>query len=205
VCCFPGVYSWFPGGGCAVRVIIAACCVLMASAGSSRADDPREEALKILAKGWGGHGATCVRFGADDKKLTAVAYQFLECGPKAYFFIAGVDLSSDFQSLHTGPLAEGMLKSKDDKSIRWSCTTHDGKTGAVKIGDTKYDLKDGSAFWVFRRGEKWEVYQTKVGPKLFQEQSDPQGAGSPFRLLAAVAKSEKGLAEYAKAIKVKDE
>jgi hypothetical protein len=129
------------------------------------ADKAADEAIKVLTKDWGGHGGSCVRLGLEGKKLTEVAYQFLLCESKAYFFIAGVDLSSDFQSMHSGPLAEGMLKAKDEKTIRWSCTSKDGKTAEVKIGDKKYDLKNGSIFWVFRKGEKWEVYQTKVDPR----------------------------------------
>jgi hypothetical protein len=183
--------------------MISVCCVLLIAGGVALADDPGEEALKILAKGWSGHGSTCVLSDKGGKRVAEVADQFLVCESKPYFFIAGVELSSDFQSLWTGPLAEGLLKAKDGKSIRWSIESSDIKTAKVKIGDKKYNLKDGCVFWVFRRGEKWEVYQTKVDPKLLKEESESQISGASFRLLAAVAKDEKALAEYAKSINVK--
>lgn len=173
--------------------------------GAPRADDGPSEAVKALERRWDGVEFLTVRSGPSGKQLTSVTHRFLQCDGTAYFFIAGVDLSSDFKSLRGGPLAGGVYKAADGASIRYSCETLDGKACEVKIGGKRYDPKDGPVFWVFRTGGRWEVYQAKVDPKVLQQQSESQLADAPFQVLRAVAKSQKALAEYAKAINLKVE
>jgi hypothetical protein len=186
--------SWFPA--CAFSALIGV-------SSSVDADDALDKALKVLAKGWSGHGGGCVLSDAEGKTLGKVSYTFLQCQSKPYFFIAAIDLS--LESSDSGPVAEGAFTARPKQRIRWSCETLDAKKGIVRVGDQKFKLEDGAAFWLFRKGERWEVYQTKVPGGVLQQASESQSAGAPFTVLKAVAKSEKALAEYARSVKLKVE
>lgn len=53
----------------------------------------------------------------------------------------------------------GYLKSTDGRRIEWSCTTKDGKTGAVVIADQQFDLSKGAVFLLAAKRDPMKAEQ----------------------------------------------
>jgi hypothetical protein len=80
-----------------------------------------------------------------------------------------------------GTVYEGEYHGRDGRRVKCRCTTGDGRTGAVTIGDERFDLADGSLFLVSTRGTHSQVRQlqrdiSKLKPDDLKQlaRSDPQ-------------------------------
>jgi len=69
--------------------------------------------------------------------------------------------SSSSSSSSDGLSCRGQMHARDGSKVEFRCTTQDGTTGPVMIGETKYDLANGNLFLVARDGERLRVKQLR--------------------------------------------
>jgi hypothetical protein len=118
------------------------------------------------------------------------------CDDRVYFFMAyAFDRGSSFDggaSSIEGATTGTMIirpkgRGKDgvkDRALVWSCTTKDGKTGAVVIDGQKFDLARGAIFLVKAKDKETEAEQISVDMEKLKGEDDDRkieavGAAQP--------------------------
>jgi hypothetical protein len=92
----------------------------------------------------------------------------------------------------------GEFRTRDGRTVPWSCTTPDGKTGTVTIAGADFDLAQGPLFLVTTRGAKPRVQQLTTDVNV----PGPLGKGEEFdaarKRLEALSQSDETVKAFVK-------
>lgn len=146
----------------------------------------------------GGHsfGVSTLVAGGTDKDGVDCTYSVneLSLDGRVYLILA-VD-GPVGSSASAGPPARGQLLRPDGRKLDWSCSTADGRAGAVTIDGRAFDLARGGVFLIPAKGSPAGVEQVAVDMARFRggdvvEELRGLGRGEP-RLAAFFARAVGG-------------
>ena len=138
---------------------------------------------------WGG-GSEGVSQSSTGKAMD-FSVEYLTHNGRNYLVLAVEGCVKTSQS--TGPAAQGMLFTADNRQINWSCTTSDGKTGNVVIDGKDFDLAKGGLLIVSIGGDQPAIEQVPTNMAKLQ-------GGNVTMKLKELEKSEPRIAEFWKKV-----
>jgi hypothetical protein len=172
-----------------IRIFMAITAGALALAGCNR-----QQASSIPDLGGPGGTITWSASGESQKPVTGIDEASVFYVGRTFVVWAAFDggAGGNWSGNMHGVKGEGRVWSREHGQVEFRFETKDGRSGAVTINETEYDLKDGGLFLVSANADQYQIKQLKRDMKdvKFNRESLAAFARNDAEILAFFARTE---------------